>query len=109
MKLITSRENALYKELKQLVTSSAARRKAGCTLLDGVHLCQTYLEQKGQPQWCVVSESSQSHPEISQLLAHTDHQLIFADALYQSLSQVEHGVGIFFVAPTPTFNLPERL
>lgn len=109
MKLITSRENALYKELKQLATSSSARRKAGATLLDGVHLCQAYLERIGQPQWCVVSESAQSHPEIMELLALTDHQVILADILYQSLSQVEHGVGVFFVAQTPIKNLPEQI
>lgn len=109
MKKITSRENALYKELKKLATSAQARRRASCTLLDGVHLCQMYLEHIGQPQWCVVSESSQSHPEIAELLAQTDNQLMLTDALYQSLSQVEHGVGLFFVAPTPTFNLPEQI
>jgi hypothetical protein len=43
MKTITSRDNPLYKELKQLATSSQARRKAGRTLLDGVHLCQSWL------------------------------------------------------------------
>ncbi|PRC92224.1 TrmH family RNA methyltransferase [Solimicrobium silvestre] len=109
MKLITSRENALYKELKHLATSSQARRKANCTLLDGVHLCQSYLEQIGQPQWCVVSEASQHHPEIAALLVQTEHQLILADALYHALSQVEHGVGIFFVAQTPSLVLPEQI
>lgn len=116
-KLITSRENALYKELKQLATSSQARRKAGVTLLDGVHLCQMYLTHclahLGQPRWCVVSqsasESSQSHSEIAELLAQTQHQLILADALYQSLSQVKHGVGIFFVTSIPQFELPKQL
>jgi RNA methyltransferase, TrmH family len=109
MKLITSRENALFKELKQLATSAQARRKASCTLLDGVHLCQVYLEQIGQPQWCVVSESSQSHPEIAGLLAQPKHQVILADGLYQTLSQVENGVGIFFVVPIPNSELPTQI
>jgi len=109
MKLITSRENALYKELKKLATNAQARRKAGCTLLDGVHLCQAYSEHVGQPQWCVVSESSQYHPEIAELLTKTDHQLILADALHHSLSQVEHGVGLFFVTSIPTCALPEQI
>lgn len=109
MKLITSRENALYKEFKQLATSSQARRKAGCTVLDGVHLCRAYLEQIGQPQWCVVNEASCAHPEIVELLELIDRKLILANALYQSLSQVEHGVGIFFVAAAPTSVLPEQI
>ena len=44
MKQITSRENSLYKELKLLATSSQVRRKAGRTLLDGVHLCEAYQQ-----------------------------------------------------------------
>ena len=42
MKTISSRDNPLYKELKHLAASSQARRKAGRTLLDGVHLCEAY-------------------------------------------------------------------
>ena len=109
MKLITSRDNALYKQLKLLATSAQARRKAGSTLLDGVHLCQAYLQHLGQPEWCVVCESSQHHPEITALLQQSEQQLILADALYQALSQVEHGVGIFFVANTPQLTLPSQL
>ncbi|MCD6026847.1 MAG: methyltransferase [Solimicrobium sp.] len=109
MKLISSRENALYKEIKKLANSSQARRKAECTLLDGVHLCQSYLHTVGQPQWCVVNEVSQSHPEIAELLAKTDRQLMMTDVLYQSLSQVEHGVGLFFVAPIPKSLLPHQV
>lgn len=109
MKRITSRDNALYKELKHLATSSQARRKFSSTILDGVHLCQSYLENHGQPAWCVVNEISQHHPEIAQLLTKTDHQLILTDALYQSLSQVEHGIGIFFVIPIPKLNLPAEI
>lgn len=113
MKLITSRENTLYKELKKMATSSQARRKANLTLLDGVHLCQAYLEDIGQPLWCVVSESSQFHLEIVEMLTKLDvqagHQLLLPDALYQSLSQVENGVGIFFVVSIPKLMLPNQI
>jgi len=109
MKLISSRENALFKELKQLATSSQARRKAGSTLLDGVHLCQTYLAHRGQPIWCVVSESTQTHPEIAALIQQVTHCLVLTDALYQAVSQVEHGVGIFFVVLTPRSELPAQI
>ncbi len=109
MKLITSRDNALFKELKQLATSAQARRKAGTTLLDGVHLCQSYLQHCGQPQWCVVSESSQHHAEVASLLSQAEHRLILADGLYQVLSQVEHGVGIFFVAQVPQLVVPPQV
>lgn len=109
MKLISSRDNALYKELKQLATSAPARRRAGTTLLDGVHLCQAWLDTVGQPVWCVVSEAAQSHPEIGPLLARSDHLLVLPEALYQTLSQVDHGVGIFFVVNVPVPGLPQQV
>ena len=109
MKHITSRENALFKELKQLASSSQARRKAALTILDGVHLCQAYLEHSGQPVWCVVSETSQQNPEVAALLASAENALVLSDGLYEQLSQVEHGVGIFFVASIPTLSPPNQL
>jgi TrmH family RNA methyltransferase len=105
MKLISSRDNAQYKELKHLAGSSQARRKAGRTLLDGVHLCQTYLSLRGLPQQCIVSESALRHHEVADLVGQLEalhaHCTAMPDALYAALSQVEHGVGILFVIDTP--------
>ena len=68
MKTITSRDNPLYKELKHLATSSQARRKAGRTLLDGVHLCQAWLDLRGAPLQCIVSESALANPEVADIV-----------------------------------------
>ncbi|MET3131892.1 TrmH family RNA methyltransferase [Oxalobacteraceae bacterium GrIS 1.11] len=105
MKLISSRENPLYKELKHLAGSSQARRKAGRTLLDGVHLCQSYLQMRGAPPQCIVSDSALRHAEVAEIIAQCEaaqvHCIAMPDALYGALSQVEHGVGILFVIDTP--------
>lgn len=105
MKTITSRDNAQYKELKHLAGSSQARRKAGRTLLDGVHLCQTYLQLRGLPLQCIVSESALHNPEVAdivgQLEARHAHVTGLPDALYNAVSQVEHGVGVMFLIDTP--------
>lgn len=105
MKTITSRDNAQYKELKHLAGSSQARRKAGRTLLDGVHLCQTYLQLRGQPVQCIVSETALQNPEVAdivgQLEAQHAHVMGLPDALYNAVSQVEHGVGVMFLIDTP--------
>ena len=58
MKTISSRDNAQYKDLLKLAGSSQARRKSGRTLLDGVHLCQSYLQLRGAPEQCIVSETA---------------------------------------------------
>jgi TrmH family RNA methyltransferase len=113
MKTITSRDNPLYKELKQLATSSQARRKAGQTLLDGVHLCQGYLALKGAPRHCVVAEGALANPEVAAIVmqCETARTLCTAmpDALYHALSQVEHGVGLMFLIDTPEVTLPAVL
>lgn len=105
MKTITSRDNALYKELKHLATSSQARRKAGQTLLDGVHLCQSYFALKGAPAHCVVSDSALANPEVADIVMQCEnvHARVTAmpDALYNAVSQVEHGVGLMFLIDTP--------
>ncbi|MDB5839928.1 MAG: spoU [Herminiimonas sp.] len=105
IKAISSRDNPLYKELRQLATSSQARRKAGRTLLDGVHLCEAYLEHVGAPRLCVVGESAQAHPEVAAIVArcvvnHTQC-IVLPDPLFHALSQVEHGVDLLFAIDTP--------
>ncbi|MDB5775283.1 MAG: methyltransferase [Herbaspirillum sp.] len=113
MKSISSRDNPLYKELRQLAASGAARRKSGRTLLDGVHLAQSYLQSAGRPQLCIVSESGCAHPEVAAIVAQCDAQraqcIALPDALYGGLSQVEHGVGLLLLIDVPQGKLPAAL
>ncbi|UUZ51880.1 RNA methyltransferase [Massilia sp. B-10] len=109
MKTITSRDNPLYKELKHLAGSSQARRKAYQTLLDGVHLCQSYLQLRGAPRHCILSESALANPEVADILMQCEnahaHCTAMPDALYNALSQVEHGVGLMFLIDTPVLTV----
>lgn len=113
MKTITSRDNPLYKQLKLLAGSSQARRKAGRALLDGVHLCEVYLQQVGEPAICVASESAQAMPEVAAILARCQSRhvqaILLPDSLYGALSQVEHGVGLMFLVDVPSPKMPGRL
>ena len=105
MKSITSRDNAFYKDLVKLATSSQARRKAGRTLLDGVHLCQSWLDLRGAPAHCVVSDEALHNPEVADIVARLEgmhaHVTALPDALFKALSQVEHGVNLLFLVETP--------
>jgi len=105
IKTITSRENPLYKELKQLATRPPVRRRMGRTLLDGVHLCEAYLEHVGNPVWCVVGERGERNPEVARILAASAARqascIRLPDALYRALSQVENGVDLLFIIETP--------
>lgn len=113
MKTITSRDNPLYKELKHLAGSSQARRKAGQTLLDGVHLCQSFLALRGAPRHCIVAETALANPEVAEIILQCEqahaHCTAMPDALYNALSQVEHGVGLMFLIDTPVLTVPAVL
>ncbi|MGH8806663.1 MAG: TrmH family RNA methyltransferase [Noviherbaspirillum sp.] len=113
MKSITSRDNPLYKELKLLASSSQARRKTGRTLLDGVHLCEAYLQQMGSPALCIAADSSLANPEVAAVLAQCEtvraQCIVLPGPLYQALSQVEHGIGLLFVIDTPLTAMPAAL
>lgn len=105
IKSITSRDNPQYKELKLLAASSQARRKAGRTLLDGVHLCEAYLQLVGPPVLCIFSDQAQAHPEaaavIERCLRLHAAGLMLPAALFHALSQVAHGIDLLFVIETP--------
>lgn len=111
MRVISSRDNPLYKELKQLATSSQARRKSGRALLDGIHLAQSYLQHVGLPVLCVIAEGARSNQEVAALAERCSGGkcIVLPDALYRSLSQVEHGTGPLFVINTPQPRAPSEL
>lgn len=113
MKIISSRDNPLYKELKQLAGSAQSRRKAGRSLLDGVHLAQAFLQQGGHAEFCVVADSAQDHAEVAPLVAQCaaagSQCVALPDALYQALSQVENGIGLLLVIATPQPVVPGQL
>ena len=125
LRSIQSRDNAQYKQLKQWASSAQARRKSGMTLLDGVHLCEAWLQHRGVPALCVVAESALSHPEVAALVAQCESNtnsnaksnsntntnsnsnagaaecVLLPDVLFTPLGQVEHGVGILFAVKVP--------
>ena len=121
LRSIQSRDNAQYKQLRQWASSAQARRKSGMTLLDGVHLCEAWLQHRGVPALCVVAESALSHPEVAALVAQCESNansnaksnsntnstagiaecVLLPDALFTPLGQVEHGIGILFAVKVP--------
>jgi TrmH family RNA methyltransferase len=105
IKLIQSRDNPLYKQIRQLATSAQARKKAGQTLLDGVHLCQAWLSQHVPPSYCIVSDTATVHHEVLAILNVCLERQVnciqLPDALFSALSQVENGVEVLFVVDVP--------
>ena len=106
IKSITSRDNPVFKELRKVAGSASARRQMSQTLLDGVHLCQSYLDNGLLPIRCIVSDSACQNPEVAAIFARCENLgsscLVFSDALFSSFSQVEQGVALIFLIDIPS-------
>jgi RNA methyltransferase, TrmH family len=102
MKEITSRDNPFFKQLRQLAQSSRERKKAKQTLIEGIHLVETYREAIGNPKALVVSASGARNPEIVSLTQHAPAATILSDAMFHELSTLDSPVGIIALIDTPT-------
>ncbi len=103
LKLIRSRDNQSYKQLRQLASSTRERRKAGLALLDGAHLIAAYRASGGVPEQLILSQSGKSNPEVAQLAAGGSGQglLVLADGLFNDIAQVATPTGIIALIRTP--------
>jgi TrmH family RNA methyltransferase len=100
MKLIQSRDNAFFKQLKRLAESGRERRKTGQTLLDGVHLVEAYEKTFGPLENLIVAESALSGGEVAAYLEGRQ-VVVLADALMRDLGLVDTPSGLLAVAPMP--------
>lgn len=113
MKEITSSQNDTYKYLKNLATSAKRRRREERSLLEGIHLCESYLEHVGKPALYVYSYSAPDNEEVAALMDACDKRSIpsvmVTNAQFKELSSVEHGAQILFVVAIPDTALAPSL
>ncbi|PWF25336.1 TrmH family RNA methyltransferase [Corticimicrobacter populi] len=107
MKHITSDQNPQIKQLRMLRERPARQRDR--ILLDGVHLCQAWLQHHGQPECAVVAQGRLEQSDIAAILAliGASRILCVPDVLFSRLSEVESHQGILFVAARPVPALPD--
>lgn len=103
MKTTTSRDNPLFKQLLKLAQSSRERKKTKQTLIEGIHLVQTYRQAWGVPKALVISASGVQHREIDALMAQCQPltPTVLTDALFHELSTLETPVGVLALIETP--------
>lgn len=101
---IESPENPRYKQLKKLGESSRERKKAGQTLLDGVHLLQACMAAGLMPEYVMATGAAMQQREIAAFVqSHPGLQVFqLAEGLFQQVSPVEHGSGILGVIHIPS-------
>lgn len=99
---ISSAENPRFKLIVRLLESGRERRKAGLTVLDGVHLVAAYRQHVGAPDELLASKSGLLNPEVQDLVAQQGGRvLVLSDALFQQLSTVATPTGVMGLVPLP--------
>ena len=109
MKLIESRANPLYKQLYKW--QSAAGRRGEPLLLEGFHLCHSWLSTKGQPQYAIFDQDRLEQPATRALIAmlQEDVCITMPGSLLRALSSVDSSQGVLFVVSPKINVVPERL
>lgn len=109
MQWITSREHPYVKQLVKLQKSAQFRKKTGATILDGIHLIQSYLSAYHVPtglRSLVISESGQKNKEVISLQNACRHlketQILYVtDSIFKKISPVRTPTGILACITIP--------
>lgn len=104
MKLIQSRDNAFFKSLKRLAESGRERKKTGQTLLDGLHLVESYEAAFGVVGTLVLAESALASDELAAYMQGRDH-VVITDVLMRDIGLVDTPSGLLAVANMPKQNV----
>lgn len=112
MKYISSRDNALYKQLLRLASGRHSRDAANLVLLEGLNLCKAWLQHHGTPVRAVFDAERLDRGGQLRALAEAvgDAASVACEPrLARGLSQVESGQGIYFMVEAPRPDLPEHI
>lgn len=106
-KHIVSRDNPIFKYQKKLADSARERRAEGKTLLDGVHLIESYCAAFGDPELVIIPEGKSSL-EATQLMQHLEHvsTIMFPTLMFAELTPVSSSTGILAVIKSPQITPP---
>ena len=98
---VHSRDNSLVKELRKLAGDNLAYRKLGRYWVEGDHLCRAAILRGKKPDLAVFTESSWSKVD-PMMLGSTTKNVVLADSLFHSISNLDSPASMGFV-----FTLPE--
>lgn len=102
--VITSADNAQFRQLKKLAQSTRERRKTGLTLLDGLHLIKAW-EGSGRRLIKILTNATfvENREFIEWRMAHSELPcVVFAASLYAELAGEEFPSGVLALVDTPT-------
>ncbi len=105
--LLTSRDNALFKDLRKLAHDNTAYRQQARVWLEGDHLCRAALARGRKPALAVFSAGY--WPQAQALYADVaERTVVVADPLWAQLSGLESPAPMAFVLDLPVAPVVDR-
>ena len=103
MKILRSKDNALFKDLQKLAASSRERKIRGLALLEGERLIDAYARTGEIPDVLIASEAATRRDSIRDAFEKTraKQHIVLDDALLEKISQVVSASGLIAVVKTP--------
>ncbi len=111
MQPITSRDTPFFKRLVKLGKSARQRKISNQTLLDGMHLIQSYYDAElDAPTSLIISESAIKSSEITHFLEsitskQSTTKIILSDTLFHQVSPVKTPTGILALISIPKIKI----
>jgi TrmH family RNA methyltransferase len=105
VQFLTSRDNALLKDLRRLAVETTAYRKQGRYWVEGDHLCRAALARGVRPAVAVFSESFWPLAPV-QYAQDAIKIVVISDVLFHEISSLESPSNVGFVLDMP---LPQSL
>ena len=109
MKHIESRSNPLFKQLYKW--QSSAGRRGEPVILDGIHLCESWLEVGRPPQYAIFDIDRVQEPQLQALIERLPPELCLtmAGTLLGGLSSFTTNQGVLFIVQPKVDTLPMRI
>ena len=84
---LESKDNAKIKHLRGLIELNSARKKHQQTVLEGTHLCLTWLQQQKKIFSLFTTEQALEHTDLKKIIElHQGHIFVISEVLYRDLS-----------------------
>ena len=100
MEVISSRQNALVKQLKKLIDSKKARSEHAQVVAEGAHLLDIQLSAGIRPELIVVAQSCVNLPEITGLLERVPsvRRVVLTDSIFDQIAPADAPSGLLTVS-----------
>lgn len=101
-KHITSRDNPIFKYYKKLAENPRERRAESKTLLDGVHLIESYCATFGEPEVLIIPEGKSS-VEATSLIQSLEHisTVMLPTLMFAETTPVASSTGVLALVNIP--------